>query len=77
MRAIILCAILAGCAIETPRPPAPDFPECPASIPIPAPLRKHETVGALEIRVEIAREDERARGDACAAAVDAMRAFLK
>lgn len=76
MRWLIL-TLLVGCSAPVSVVHAPSFPECPASIPIPAPLRKHETVGALEIRVEIAREDERARGDACAAAVDAMRAFLK
>lgn len=58
----MLLALLAGCAAQ-PRP------TCPGSIPVPAPLRPHENVGRLEIRVELAREAERARGDACAAAL--------
>lgn len=70
MSRLLILLLLAGCAT----PPA--FPNCPDPVPVPAALRKGETVGKLEIRVELAREAERARGDACAAAVEAMRRFI-
>lgn len=61
---LIAVLLLAGCATAPPaKPPKPD---CPASVPIPAPLVGKPTpakIGALEIRVELAREAERARGD--------------
>lgn len=66
-----LLVILAGCSVAPPQ-----FPACPGPVPTPAPLGRHETVGPLEIRVEIAREKERARGDACAAAVDARDKWI-
>lgn len=74
MRALILLSVLAGCAYpeSTPSPVA----ICPASVPIPAPLAGHPTpakVGALEIRVELAREAERSRGDCWRAAFEGLR----
>lgn len=66
MRWLFVALPLAGCA--TP----PIFPECPPSVAIPAPLPRIRTMAmldAFEIRVELAREAERRRGDACAAAV--------
>lgn len=70
-RAIILLALLAGCSAVPPQ-----FPPCPPSVSVPAPLRKGENVGKLEIRVELAREAERSRGDACADAVAARDAWI-
>jgi hypothetical protein len=66
---LILILLVAGCATRPVSIPAPD---CPASIPIPAPLVGTPTaakVSALEIRVELAREQERARGDCWRSAV--------
>lgn len=71
IRALVMALLLAGCS-ATP----PQFPACPGSIPVPAALRKGENVGKLQIRVELAREEERARGDACAASADAMRKWI-
>jgi hypothetical protein len=72
-RALILLALLAGCS-----GPAPVIvPDCPGPVPVPAPLHAHENVGKLEIRVELAREAEKKRGDACASSVDAMRVWIK
>jgi hypothetical protein len=73
-RTLALLALLAGCSVSPPQPP--QFPACPGSVPVPAALRKGESVGKLEIRVEIGREAERARGDACAASSDAMRKWI-
>lgn len=72
-RAIILLALLVtGCTTVSP----PQFPPCPPSVAVPAPLHKGENVGKLEIRVELAREAERSRGDACADAVAARDAWI-
>lgn len=67
MKAFLLLVPLAACA----SPKVPPVAVCPASLPIPAPLVGHPTpakVGALEIRVELARERERDRGDCWRAA---------
>lgn len=69
-RAVILIALLAGCSVP------PQFPGCPPPVAVPAPLGRHETVGQLEIRVELARERERSRGNACADAVTARDAWI-
>lgn len=74
MRVIILLAFLSGCGVK-----APSFPQCPAPVAIPAPAPPHPThaqENVLEIRVELAREAERARGDACAEAVAARDAWI-
>lgn len=65
-RWLVLLLALAGCSGPVP-------PTCPGPVPVPARLHPHESVGALEIRVELARERERRRGDACAEAVERMQ----
>lgn len=70
-RAIIILALLVGCSVQ-----APQFPPCPTPVAVPAPLRKGENIGKLEIRVELAREAERTRGDVCQVAVDARDAWI-
>jgi hypothetical protein len=72
-RALILLSLLAGCSTAVP----PVFPPCPDPGPKPAALRKHEPVGALEIRVELAREAAVRRADACAAAVQARDEWIE
>lgn len=75
IRAVALVALLAGCSAPVP----PTFPACPTSVRVPASLPRNPTraqADALEIRVELAREAERERGDACAAAAAAMRAWI-
>lgn len=70
MRALLLVALLAGCAVA-PKPRAPTT-ACPPPVPVPAGLSGHHrpaAIAALEIRVELAREAERRRGDDCAAAL--------
>jgi hypothetical protein len=74
IRSVALLALLAGCSMA--RVP-PQFPACPAPGPVPEPLRPHEAVGALEIRVELAREAERRRADACADAVAARDEWIR
>jgi len=74
MRAVALIVVLTGCAAVS-KPSAP-VADCPASIPTPAPLVGRPTpakVGALEIRVELAREAERDRGDCWRAAFEGLR----
>lgn len=62
----ILVALLNGCG-EAPLPPPPRPPSnCPDEIPKPAPLVGKATplkVYDLQIRTQVAREKERARGD--------------
>lgn len=72
MRSLILLALLAGCSTAAP----PTFPPCPPPGPVPPPLAKHEPVGRLEIRVELAREAAVRRADACAAAVQARDEWI-
>lgn len=72
MRPLILLALLAGCSTAAP----PQLPACPPPGPVPPPLAKHEPVGRLEIRVELAREAAVKRADACAEAVKAMREWI-
>jgi hypothetical protein len=70
IRAVILLASLSGCATHKP-PVVSVTPDCPASVPVPAPLLGDATaakVAALQIRVELAREAERDRGDCWRAA---------
>jgi hypothetical protein len=77
MRIVVVLVLLSGCSTVS---GAPQFPECPAPVPVPAPSARIHTpheIGKLEIRVELARERERKRGDACAAAVDAMKAWME
>lgn len=78
MRAAALMLLLSGCA--TPGVAVlPAFPDCPGPIAIPAApprIRTPERIGRFAVALELAREAERARGDACAAAVEAMRRFI-
>ncbi len=66
--------LLAGCASR------PQFTgTCPPSVPVPAGIGRHPTakqVGELEVRVELAREAERQRGDECAAALEEAKRLL-
>ena len=72
IRAVAIALLLAGCSA-----PAPRFPPCPPTVAVPAAAPRKPTraqADAQEIRVEIAREAERRRGNACAAALDARDA---
>ena len=74
MRVVVLALLLAGCAARAPTV------DCPAPIPIPKAAPPHPTakqVDALEIRVELAREAERRRAEACAGAVAELRAWIE
>ena len=71
-RALAVLLVLAGCSGPVP----PQFPPCPGPVPAPARLHTHEGVGTLEIRVEVAREAESKRANACAASVEAMRKWI-
>lgn len=62
---LIAALLLAGCGAVPALVPTQAV-DCPASVPVPAPLVGNPTpakVSALQIRVELAREQERARGD--------------
>jgi hypothetical protein len=70
-----LVLLLSGCASTVP----PKFPVCPAPVSVPELAPNHAThgqVNQLEIRVELAREAERSRGNACAAAAAAMQRWI-
>ncbi len=70
--ALMVVTMLVACSTVPQRPLA----NCPASIPTPAPLVGKPTpanVGKLEIRVELARERERDRGDCWRAAYEAAK----
>lgn len=76
MRFLIGLLLLAGCAAPPTVKKVSDVVDCPASIQAPAPLVGHPTpakVGALEIRVELAREKERDRGDCWKAAYEQVK----
>lgn len=68
----VVVALLTRCASEPPSCPAPApivARDCPSPVAVPAPLPRVHTqdqLGQFAIRLEIAREQERARGDACA-----------
>ena len=67
MRALVAMILLGGCAVQHAVPVKVSL-DCMAPVPIPAGLPRVHTraqVNALEIRVELAREAERKRGDAC------------
>ena len=73
MRALSVIAALfvAGCSAH---PPVSQTCPPPVAVPAGAPHKPTAAqVGALEVRVETAREAERARGDACAAALAAIQ----
>jgi hypothetical protein len=69
MRGLLLVLALVGCASEPPSCPTPPVVarDCPGPVAVPAPLPRVHTQDQLAqfaIRLEIAREQERARGDA-------------
>jgi hypothetical protein len=77
IRCIALVLLLAGCtAVRTsaplPLPPLPDCPPAPAVPKPPPPVRDVDTLRQFEITLELAREAERSRGDACAARAAAL-----
>lgn len=68
---LILFALLSGCASRHTSPP-----DCLAAVAVPAPLVGKPTpakVGELQIRVELAREAERDRGDCWRSAFEGMK----
>jgi hypothetical protein len=74
-RALALALLLAGCAVEP-----PTFANCPGAVPVPAPLPLISARPVLErfaVRLELAREAERTRGDACAAASAGRAAWIE
>lgn len=70
VRALTLLVFLGACSTA---PPPPVFKaDCPPPVPVPMAAPAHPTQAqknALEVRVELGREAERVRGDACRAAV--------
>lgn len=76
MRAVVLLLLLAGCAAH-PQPPAVD---CPGAVGVPAApprVRTPKVLASFAIRLELAREAERARGDKCAAAVVTLQNWIE
>lgn len=83
MRALLVVMALAGCAAGTERRalmvpadmttcmPTPDVPAAPPRVRTPAILAN------FAIRLELAREAERARGDDCAAKLQSLSAFVE
>jgi hypothetical protein len=69
--ALVVVVLLAGCASAPPRTAVavtpPDCPPPPAVPKSPPRIRTTEALRRFEIALELAREAERARGDACAA----------
>lgn len=68
IRGLVPLLLLVGCSVAPAPIAIPTFPSCPPRVAVPGPLLAHESLSVLEVRVELAREAERARGDACAAA---------
>lgn len=76
MRALFPLLLLAGCAAhqQAPRISCPD----PVAIPaVPPRVRTAEQIASFAIRLELAREAERGRGNACAAALDELNAWIR
>lgn len=72
--ALALILLLVGCARAV-----PVFPVCPPPVPVPASVPRVRTqaqMNQLEVAVELAREAERHRGDACADAAAARDAWI-
>lgn len=68
----MLLILLAGCSTAH-KPAQTRSIDCPVSVPVPAPVIGKPTaakISTLEIRVELAREAERSRGDCWRAAVE-------
>jgi hypothetical protein len=77
IRLLALALLLSGCATAA---APPRFPSCPLPISVPAPAPLHPThaqISQLEVAVELAREAERRRADACASAVAAMQRWIE
>jgi len=75
MRWLPVLLLLAGCA--APHRVLPALPACPGPVAEPAALphvRTPAQIGKYATAVELAREQERARGDACAARAAALEA---
>lgn len=69
---LIPLLLVVGCTAV----PSPPDPICPDPVKVPAQIGKKESVGSLQIRVELARLAERRRGDLCAADADALRKYI-
>ncbi len=77
IRAAALAVLLAGCAAPT---VPSDLRSCANQPPTPASLRRvhtHAEGGAFAIRLELAREAERARGDECADKLQRLNEWMK
>lgn len=73
---LLATALLVGCGHPEPLTIA----ACPPEIPVPAPIpriRTTQMVSALQIREDLAREAERARGNACAQSNSELTAWVQ
>lgn len=82
MRAAFLAAaLLGGCATAPALPPVPAaLTHCPCAPSVPAPpprVRTPERIARFAVALELAREAERARGDACAETLEALNDWLQ
>jgi hypothetical protein len=80
IRVMLLSALLLTACATKPAPLVPaDLQQCAPSVAIPAPAPRVRTpaqIGQLEIRVELAREAERSRGDDCADRLARLNAWI-
>lgn len=76
MRALIIVLLLAGCAVKAEAPRI----SCPGPVSVPAApprIRTADHIAEFAIRLEVAREAERSRGNACAAALNDLNAWIR
>ena len=79
MKRVVWLPLLLGACVAHPAAVQQATLSCPPPVAVPAPLphvRTPDMLAAFEVRVELAREAERARGDACAAAVAERDAII-
>ncbi len=75
MRILAVALLLVGCGVT--QPPTADCPP-PARVPAAPPrIRTPAMIARFAVELELAREAERRRGDACAAAVEALTAWIR